>query len=194
MSIRRTIIGKQVAYRKRKEITHKILQKPHILFVCSGNIIRSPFAKYYIEKVLEEKGLYDFFAESAGLNVSSSFSLQSPTLAIEAAKKFGVDLSKHRLKRITREITHKSGVIFVMDWENYEHMLRLFGARNKVFLLGIFGDRIPIEIPDPIGGELSQYVESFNYIAECINNLTDILKHELKINQFYKSDRMRYQS
>jgi len=194
MSIRRTIIGKQVVYRKRKEITHKILQKPYILFVCSGNIIRGPFAKYYMEKVLEEKGLYGFFVESAGLNAASSFSLQSPILAIEATKKFGVDLSKHRSKRITRKIMHESGVIFVMDWENYEHILRLFGACDKVFLLGIFGDRAPIEIPDPIGGELPQYVKSFNYIAECINNLTAMLKHELEINQFYKSDRRRYQS
>jgi len=40
-----------------------------------------------MEKVSEEKGLYDFFVESAGLNVASSFSLQSPILAIEAAKK-----------------------------------------------------------------------------------------------------------
>jgi len=43
-------------------------------------------AKFYMEKLFEREGIYNFLVESAGLNVMSDFSLQPPTLAIEATK------------------------------------------------------------------------------------------------------------
>jgi len=73
----------------------------------------------------------------------------------------------------------ESGVIFVMDWENYENVCRISEVRDKVFLLGTFGNKTPVEIPNPIEGELMQYVESFNYIVERISNIVAMLKKSM---------------
>jgi len=130
---------------------------------------------------LKERNIPRFSVESAGLNKASSFSLSPPVLAIEATKKFGIALSHHSSKRNAEEMISKSGVIFVMDKENYKYISKFApNARNKTSLLGIFGKSTSIEIPDPAGKELAQYIKSFSYIVEYIDNLMIALNERLQ--------------
>ena len=181
VAFRNTTYHRRFLCKQRERILSLILQKPYILFVCKGNVCRSPVAEYYLKKLLKERNIPGFSVESAGLNKASSFSLSPPVLAIEAAKKFGIDLSHHSSKRITEEMISKSGVIFVMDKENYKYISKFApNARNKTSLLGIFGESTSIEIPDPAGKELAQYIKSFSYIVECIDNLMIALNERLQ--------------
>jgi protein-tyrosine-phosphatase len=71
-----------------------------ILFVCAGNLCRSPFAEGLARRLASERGL-DLEFESAGEIAYEGSSC--PRDALDAARWHGVDLSAHRARRLTPE-------------------------------------------------------------------------------------------
>jgi protein-tyrosine-phosphatase len=68
----------------------------HILFVCTGNICRSPFAEGLLKKLAQKNGLDDIVSDSAGLLALPGNSATS--LAQKVAAEYDVDLSRHMAK------------------------------------------------------------------------------------------------
>jgi protein-tyrosine-phosphatase len=71
-----------------------------VLFVCAGNLCRSPFAEGLARRLASERGL-DVEFESAGEIAYDGN--RCPPDALEAARAHGVDLSAHRARRLTPE-------------------------------------------------------------------------------------------
>jgi len=71
-----------------------------VLFVCAGNLCRSPFAEGLARRLATERGL-DIEFESAGEIAYEGNSC--PQDALDAAKRHGVDLAAHRARRLTPE-------------------------------------------------------------------------------------------
>lgn len=144
----------------------------NILFVCTGNTCRSPMAAGLMNKIAIEEDL-DVRIESAGLFAAEGSPASDE--AIEAMKKYDVDLSDHRAKQITPELIEKSDVILTMTAA--QKMLLAEVAGDKTYTLceyaGTKGD-----IADPFGGDLEEYEEVAQMIYFALQSISEKLNNE----------------
>ena len=109
-----------------------------ILFVCLGNICRSPMAEFIMKALVRDKNLEDkYYIESCAL---SSWEVGNPIdrRAQKELKKLNIDFSEKRARQITKEDYDKFDHIYIMDDENYRQIIKFFGGDkdNKIEYLG----------------------------------------------------------
>ena len=128
---------------------------PHkIIFVCLGNICRSPTAEGVLRKQVSDRGLENLFEiDSAG---TGDWHLGHPPdkRAIEAALARGIDLSPLRARQITARDMLYFDAIIAMDNQNLARLKSLAPAdqQYKVRLLLQYGNSENREVPDPYYG------------------------------------------
>lgn len=144
-----------------------------LLFVCTGNICRSPMAAGIMQKLLEEKGPSLLTVRSAGTHALVG-SGPAPE-AVEVCRELGVDISQHRARQLDRNLILASRMILVMEaWHVDEVLNRAPSASFKTFLLGSFSPRnLLVEIPDPIGKSIPYYQSCAGIITESVEGLYD---------------------
>tara|TARA_R110002073_G_scaffold293755_1_gene459381 strand:- start:56 stop:1864 length:1809 start_codon:yes stop_codon:yes gene_type:complete len=153
----------------------------NIMFICLGNIIRSPTAALSLKQKLALTDNRSLEIKSAGLwkGLSRVDPRSSPEAVLKIAPEFGISLTKHRSQPITQELINTSDVIFVMDYQNESMLLSQYpDARHKVFLLGACIEKIPIsqwEITDPYGKTADDIRKCFSIINDRIEGLVKIL-------------------
>lgn len=127
--------------------------KRKILFVCLGNICRSPAAEGVLKAAAERKGLSDkIVVDSAGTYGGHAGQLPDSRMRSAAARR-GYDLT-HRARQITEEDFIDFDMIVVMDDMNYESVSRLAPERrylDKLYRFAEFCGRHPqwSHVPDP---------------------------------------------
>lgn len=148
-----------------------------VLFVCLGNICRSPMAKGIFLKLLGERGLSDHFeVDSAGLGPWHVGEGMDPR-ARQVLEEKGA-LFPHRARQMTREDCQRFDHILVMDRENLEGVLRLCpGAKEKVHLvLEFINGAVPsLEVPDPYYSDLWAFREVYLLLEEALKGFLDWL-------------------
>ena len=146
-----------------------------ILFICTANICRSPFAEKVLQTILMEKSVQGVSVHSAGVNALPGFS--PPMDAIRIAKEFGIDVSGHLSRPVSFEMIQDASIIPVMNIYHMEKILKIDKeSESKLKLLGDYGSSCgetpeENEIPDPYGFTPFHYRASFNIIRDCLNNL-----------------------
>lgn len=121
-----------------------------VLFICYGNICRSPFAEQYVQQ--RRNGIS---VVSAGFH--SEEQRASPDHLVLAAADLGVNMADHRSKRVTRSMIDAADVIVVMDLMNFDALHKEYPeARLKAVSLGLFGQSPSLEIADPYTFSLDQ--------------------------------------
>ena len=80
-----------------------------VLFVCAGNICRSPFAEGLARRLAAERGLDVEFASAGEIALDGD---RCPPDAVAVAKEYGVDLSPHRARRLTTDKADKVVPLF----------------------------------------------------------------------------------
>ena len=127
--------------------------KTNILFVCLGNICRSPAADGIMHHIVEERGLSGRIGiDSAGTYAGHTGELPDARMRRAAARR-GYDLG-HRARQIREEDFDRFDMIVVMDDMNYENVHRLAPSRRaaeKIFRMREFFRRHPRwdHVPDP---------------------------------------------
>jgi protein-tyrosine-phosphatase len=128
-----------------------------ILFVCYGNICRSPMAEGFLKKMLED---FDEPVKievlSAGLNAYGG----PPTgEAIRVMMGEGIDISSFRSRQLTEELIEKADLILTMEKSYKDRIVsRHLQSRRKVFTLKEFAGEInDLNINDPYGGGIMTY-------------------------------------
>ncbi len=117
-----------------------------ILFVCHGNICRSPFAAAATKLMLPPS----VAVLSAGTGDVEA--RRPPSVARRVAREFGVDLDDHRSRRVTRELVERADAIYAFDEHHRHELVRRYpAARGKLFLIGALGSG-PWTIGDPLNG------------------------------------------
>ena len=151
-----------------------------LLFVCLGNICRSPSAENIMKYLLESKSLSSkFICDSAG---TSSYHIGSPpdSRMTKAASKRGITL-KGEARSFVREDFEKFDLILAMDRHNYRDIMRLDKEgkyKDKVHLMCDYAKKHPdVDVPDPYYGG----VDGFDYVIEllldaCENLLLQLVK------------------
>jgi protein-tyrosine phosphatase len=134
------------------------------VFVCRGNICRSPYAEYYANKI--------------GLNsVSAGFDARpnNPAydVAIHVANERGVDLSSHKAKMISAINLQETDLILVMEPWHLKVLINMGIPKYQISLLGIMGKVKRPYLQDPYGRSHQYFAKCFNNIEEPIQNLVE---------------------
>ena len=158
----------------------------HVLFVCLGNICRSPLAEGVFKHLVFEDGLEDkIFVESAGTSGWHVGDRPDPR-SIEVARENGIDLDSYGRKAISDDFAEFDYII-AMDQNNFADMRSLDGSSKKdaakLYLMRDF-DEIGKgqDVPDPYyGGD-----DGFSYVFELLDrscrNLLEEIREENKLH------------
>lgn len=158
----------------RVDAMTKAKKKTRLLFVCMGNICRSPTAEGVMRKLVAEAGLEDAIEiDSAGTH---AYHVGAPAdkRSQAAALRRGYDLSKLRARQVTDPDFIYFDLLLAMDKDN----LLLLRQRcpehldGKLKLMMEYGDHSPVtEVPDPyIGGEAG-FEAVLDYLEDACGGL-----------------------
>ena len=148
-----------------------------LLFVCMGNICRSPTAKGIFDRALDE-GRIAFESQSAGTH---DYHVGHPPdrRAVEAARRAGVDIGSDISRQFVRDDFHRFDRIFAMDRANLEHMnaVRPDNATARVQLvMELVPDYGMDEVPDPYYGGRTGFVQ----VVDMLEAAAEALVRELR--------------
>jgi protein-tyrosine phosphatase len=150
-----------------------------VLFVCLGNICRSPTAEGVFRKLVIEEGLVELIEiDSAGTH---AYHIGEPpdARAQAAARRRGVDLSQLRGRQALAEDIERFDYVLAMDRENYENLLDISpeGLTHKVKLFMEFAPHRPErEVPDPYFGGPAGFDRVLDMIEEAAQGLLEDIR------------------
>ncbi|MBQ4051919.1 MAG: low molecular weight phosphotyrosine protein phosphatase [Oscillospiraceae bacterium] len=119
-----------------------------ILFVCLGNICRSPMAEFVLKKMVREAGLDYEIASAATSDEEHGNPVYPPARQVMA--RHGIDCSGKFARQLTRADYEKYNLLIGMDRSNLRNMQRICGGdpEGKMSLLMDYTDR-PGDVADP---------------------------------------------
>ena len=151
---------------RKKRACSRIARAESLLFVCKGNICRSPFAHYY----LSNKNIPGLCIDSCGYYPKEN--RLCPQEAVSEAAKFDVDLFAHRSKVINDELIRKADVVLVFDWSNYIAVRERYSfAVNKILFVSAFDEKSSVEIKDPYGSDTEMFFSTYGKIAGILDRV-----------------------
>ncbi len=160
------------------------MDKTKLLFVCLGNICRSPSAENLMNYLIEKEGLRDRFElDSAG---TSSYHIgSSPDRRMNmAAQKKGIKL-KGKARQIEDFDLEYYDLILAMDQSNYQDILDLDRQgkyHHKIKLMCDFAtEHTDKEVPDPYYGGDSGFDYVIDLLLDACQGLLDYCQKEFKI-------------
>lgn len=131
-----------------------------VLFVCMGNICRSPTAHGVFRDLVQREGLADrIVIDSAGTH-AYHVGEAPDRRAQETARRRGVDLSDLRARRAEPDDFHSFDYVLAMDQDNYQHLARICpsGMHDRIRLYMDFAPEMRTrEVPDPYYGGASGF-------------------------------------
>ena len=146
---------------------------PHqILFVCTGNICRSPMAEVLLRDALPKNSPWR--VTSAGTHTLDGFGASSHAIDVMAEK--GIDLKPHRSQTVTRELVDQSAIIIAMTTQHADTLSERFpDCRDRIHLMRSFDLDAPpqSDVSDPFGGTLAEYRTCR---AVLLKSIPDLLK------------------
>ena len=147
-----------------------------ILFLCTGNVCRSPMAEGLFRHAVKGRG--EFRIVSAGIGAVDG---ELPTQhSVQAMREIGINISHQRSRALTSELVRSADLILGMTHSHTDTVALLYPkAAEKTFLLREFDETLePYEkdISDPIGSPYHIYVECRDQIEQGIVTLLKFME------------------
>jgi protein-tyrosine phosphatase len=140
-----------------------------VLFVCKGNICRSPLAEVYFQSLVDKDGRR-MTVRSAGLETTPG--KPAHVKAKGVALEHRLSLEAHATTQVHTELIEKSDLIVVMEIVQKDRIQRLYPkADGKVVLLGRFDSVGSLEIADPYSGTSEDFQSCFQQMSRCCDVL-----------------------
>jgi len=140
-----------------------------ILFVCLGNICRSPLAEGIAREYIKNNNL-NIDVDSCG---TGNWHIGEAPCdnSIKVAEIHNVDISKQRSRQITPEDLKKYEIIIALDSSNYEDLLTMGCPTSKLSRLGSYGHNNE-DVPDPyFYNGFEGFEKVFEMIDSCVKEL-----------------------
>lgn len=152
-----------------------------VLFVCDGNICRSPLAAEYLRHRAVREGLSHMLVDSAGmLGIEDA---KAAPHSVEVGREAGLDLTGHRSRGVTIADMRTADLVLTMTLLQIETLARRFpeASMRRLLLRAFEGGPTPREgapdLEDPVAGPIEGYRKAFAVIRTCIDHLVLHLKH-----------------
>ncbi len=159
------------------------------MFVCTGNICRSPLAHRLLEKELDERGFGDRVqVESSGIG-SWHVGEDADSRMRRTAAAHGVDLH-HPARQLSRRDVEQYDVLFAMDQGHYREILSLGGStiREKLYVFRQFDPELTSgeepaprkdapNVPDPYYGGAQGFEDVFAMVERTCRRIVDRIAH-----------------
>ncbi len=150
-----------------------------VLFVCMGNICRSPTAQGVFRKLVADAGLEGTVqVDSAGTH---GYHVGEPPdlRAQQAAKRRGYDISDLRARQVSQDDFRDYDLILAMDWENLALMQQQCprAHKHKLHLLMRFaGEHDAATVPDPYYGGPEGFNTVLDYVEDACQGLIEVVR------------------
>ncbi len=140
-----------------------------VLFVCKGNICRSPLAEAYFQSLVDMDGRR-MTVRSAGLETTPGKPAHAKAKAVALENRLSLD--EHATTQVHKELLDQSDLIVVMEIVQKDRIQRLYPKVNgKVVLLGRFDSVGSLEIADPYSGTSEDFQSCFQQVSRCCDVL-----------------------
>ena len=158
-------------------MSHKV----SVIFVCLGNICRSPTAHGVFRQLVIEAGLEkEILIDSAG-TAAWHVGKHADERSIQTAKNRGIDMMDLRARQVKLEDIRAFDYILVMDESNYVDVMEisLNEDKHKIKMFLEFTEDCPeTDVPDPYSGGQ----EGFNHVFDMVTSASNGLLADIKAN------------
>lgn len=156
-------------------------EKVRILFVCTGNICRSPTAVGVMRKLVQEAGLqHRVTIDSAGTHDYCVGKPPHPQ-AQAVAQRRGYDLASIRARQLAATDFESFDLLLAMDRQNFSLLRGIASERQqpKISLLMNYARESSLTvIPDPYGRKPADFEMALNCIEDACSGLLDVLSQQ----------------
>lgn len=134
-----------------------------LLVICIGNICRSPMAQGLLHRAFPDK-----LVLSAGIDALVGH--PADPHSIQIMREQGIDISRHRARKLTGQMVREADLILTMDGEQKRYIEKWYSmAKGKVLRSGEFGD---FDIPDPYQQDMNSFRKTYRLISEGMAELS----------------------
>ena len=155
-----------------------------VLFVCTGNICRSPTAEGVTRKLVAERG-HEGRIEIDSAGTHSYHEGEPPDArSIEAAARRGIDLSGQRARRVRKADFETFELILAMD-RDHDRILKRQAPENALARILMFLDYAPHlgtrDVPDPYYGAGDGFEQVLDMVEAAASGLIDAIEREFDL-------------
>ena len=150
--------------------------KKTILFVCTGNICRSPMAEGLMRSLVGSRK--DITILSAGVNAPNGS--PASVAAVDALRELGISLNGFKSQPVTEDLLHRATHIFTMTREHRRILDLLFPEEGKKIRLLAEFTPDGADIPDPIGQGIVTYRRCRDVIKSTLDQIIDFVDQSSK--------------
>lgn len=154
-----------------------------ILFVCMGNICRSPTAEGVFAKLLQDKNQHHrFHLDSAGTH-AYHLGEAPDQRAQQAAMKRGINLGQLRARQVNKQDFVQFDYIIAMDRQNYDQLLAVSPTQyqHKIQLFLDFAPELQdTDVPDPYYGGKDGFEQVLNLCEAAALGLLNTINQTLR--------------
>ncbi|SMD36411.1 protein-tyrosine phosphatase [Reichenbachiella faecimaris] len=147
-----------------------------VLFVCLGNICRSPLGEAIFNHKADSLAMIADSAGTAAYHVGEKPDHRS----IEVARKHGVPI-KHKARKFIAEDFNRFDYVLAMDEHNFEDMKALTaGSTEHLFLLRAFDPKSngDLNVPDPYYGGPEGFENVFQMVSRSVDELIKYIESQ----------------
>ena len=159
--------------------SQKNLKEVNVLFVCMGNICRSPMAHGVFQKLVLEQSLQQVIGVDSAGTYAYHQGEQPDSRARAAAARRGYDLGHLRARKVNASDFSKFDYVLAMDNENRQDLLALCAENQKSkvrLFLNFARDAETREVPDPYYGGLNGFETVLDLAEDASRGLLEYIR------------------